>query len=630
MIFSFDKSGEAVIFPFLPFEICLLPFAFSEASFMSVRARYLLVIVGLILVIVSALAYFHCSRLLSAHLAAKSAAGNMVAANVFALAQQAINKNPQKSAQDAIKEDAQVSAWLAAGGNNQYFSYLAILAGDNSVIVESDPRQLRQTATITPLENLRAKSWIGQWRALRRNQSLYELTTPLNVNNQPFGRFVVGLPAQTLYHEVAPSLRITWIVAIVAALLGVLLAVSLSNLVLRPLREFFGLIEQLEVESATQTNEPSGQDLQSAAQRLRELGRRFAGNRSEIETMRDQMRQVVNNLPDRLLLLDREQRVIMASSEAERLLLNSNGHPTQRTLRGALLGEVLSKEHPLMSLTRRAFAAGQPREETLILPTPEHPEHKLLASVQVFEEHGQLAGALLTLRDFESLKRLETQLDYATRLAALSRITSGVAHEVKNPLHAMVLHLELLRAKVEAGRDPSKHLDVLTSEVNRLNRVVQTFLDFTRPLQLQTRKYDANELLREVMLLAPLTPESKIEVVPNYVGEPLWIEADIDLLKQGLLNVIINACQAMPDGGTLTLTTARQNNQIELTIGDTGIGIAEEMREKIFNLYFTTKEKGSGIGLAQAFRAVQMHNGSIEVESEVGQGTRFKITLPSA
>ncbi|MFN7930174.1 MAG: ATP-binding protein [Blastocatellia bacterium] len=483
------------------------------------------------------------------------------------------------------------------------------------------------------MENLSSKSWLAQWRELQRGViAQYEITTPLTVNNQPFGRLVVGLPAQTLYNEIAPSLRITLIVAMVAALLSILLAVLLSNLVLRPLREFFGVIEQLEAESASQTNEASGQDLQSAAQRLRELGRRFAGNRNEIETMRDQMRQVVNNLPDRLLLLDREQRVMMASPEAERLLLNlngSNGTHAAPTLRGARLSEVLSKEHPLMSLTRRAFAARQPREETLVLPTTENTEHKLLASVQVFEERGQLAGALLTLRDFESLKRLETQLDYATRLAALSRITSGVAHEVKNPLHAMVLHLELLRAKVDAGRDPSKHVDVLTSEVNRLNRVVQTFLDFTRPLQLQTRKYDANELLREVMLLAPIAPGSRIEVVTHYAREPQWVEADIDLMKQALLNIIINACQAMPNGGTLTLTTARQNNHVELTIGDTGVGIPEEMREKIFNLYFTTKEKGSGIGLAQAFRAIQMHSGSIDVESTVGQGTRFKISLPA-
>jgi len=600
---------------------------------MSVRARYLLVIVGLLLVVVAALAYFQGSRLLSAHLTAKNAAGNLVAANIFALAQRAIDSNPQKSAQDAIKDDAQVSAWLAAGGNSRYFSYLAILAADNTVVVESDPYQLRKTGLVIPIESLASKSWVGQWWELRRSSALYEFSTPLNVNNQPFGRFVVGLPAPTLHDEVAPSLRLTLIVTLVTALLSILFAVLLSNLVLRPLREFFGLIEQLEVESATQTNEPSSQDLQSAAQRLRELGRRFAGNRNEIEAMRDQLRQVVNNLPDRLLLLDREQRVMMASPEAEHLLLNANGHNGNRgasTLRGELLGEVLSKDHPLMSLTRRAFAARQPREETLILSTPEEAEHKLLASVQVFEERGQLAGALLTLRDFESLKRLETQLDYATRLAALSRITSGVAHEVKNPLHAMVLHLELLRSKLDTGKDPAKHVDVLTSEVNRLNRVVQTFLDFTRPVQLQTRRYDANELLQEVLLLAPITADSKIVVVTNYANDPLWIEADIDLLKQGLLNIIINAFQAMPDGGTLTLMTAPQNNHIELNISDTGVGIPEEMREKIFNLYFTTKEKGSGIGLAQAFRAVQMHSGSIDVESEVGQGTRFRIILPAA
>jgi signal transduction histidine kinase len=473
---------------------------------------------------------------------------------------------------------------------------------------------------------------------LRQGRQIYEISTPLNVENQPFGRFVAGLPAQTLYQEVLPNLLLALSLAAVAGLLAILLAVLLSNIVLRPLREFFGLIEQLEVESAAQTaheKESSSQDLQWAAERLRELGRRFAGNRSEIETMRDQMRQVMSNLPERLLLLDREQRVMMASPEAERLLLSwnpkpgkSNGH--SQSLRGLILSDVLEESHPLMLLTKRAFNSGQPREETMTLPTPEEKAHNLLASVQVFEEHGQLAGALLTLRDLESLKRLETHLDYATRLAALSRITSGVAHEVKNPLHAMVLHLELLRAKIDAGRDPGNHVDVLTSEVTRLNRVVQTFLDFTRPVQLQTRRYDANELLREVMLLAPITPESTITVVTNYAAEQLCIDADIDLLKQGLLNIVINACQAMPDGGTLTLTTASHNEQVEISISDTGIGIPEDVREKIFNLYFTTKEKGSGIGLAQAFRAVQMHSGNIEVESEVGKGTSFKICLPAA
>lgn len=606
---------------------------------MSVRARYLAVIISLTFLVVAALAYFQCARLMGEHLATKVAAENMIATNALALAQRSVSDNSLKlSAQEAIKNDAQVRAWLDAVGSNQHFSYLGILAADGTVLVAHDPLHHRENSPVIPFETLDNKSWIRQWLALRRGNHLYEISTPLNVNNQPFGRFVAGVPAETLYHEVMPNIRLTLSLAMVAALLAILFAVLLSNIVLRPLREFFGLIEQLEVESAARTadeKEGSGQDLQWAAQRLRELGKRFAGNRNEIETMRDQMRQVMSNLPDRLLLLDREQRVMMASPEAERLLLswkpiaaNGNGHP--QSLRGMILNQILDAAHPLMLLTTRAFNSGQLREETLTVSTPEEREHKVLASVQVFEEHGHLAGALLTLRDFESLKRLETQLDYATRLAALSRITSGVAHEVKNPLHAMVLHLELLRAKIDAGRDPSNHVDVLTSEVNRLNRVVQTFLDFTRPVQLQTRKYDANELMREVMMLAPIMSDSRIAVVRNYAIEPLWIETDIDLLKQALLNIVINACQAMPAGGTLTITTREHNDQVEMIISDTGIGIPEDVREKIFNLYFTTKEKGSGIGLAQAFRAVQMHSGTIDVESEVGKGTTFKISLPIA
>lgn len=602
---------------------------------MSVRARYLAVIISLILTVVIALTYFQCARLMSEHLVAKITAENMIATNALALAQHAVNDSPQMSAQEAIKDDAQVRAWLDAIGVNQHFAYLGILAADNTVLALHDPLHYRENSLVVPFETLDKKSWVRQWFELQRGTYLYEISTPLNVNSQPFGRFVAGMPAQMLYHEVLPGIRLTLSLAMVAALLGILFAVLLSNIVLRPLREFFGLIEQLEVESAAQSaieKDAPGQDLQWAAQRLRELGRRFAGNRNEVETMRDQMRQVMSNLPERLLLLDREQRVMMASPEAERLLLSRKSSPGNghlQSLRGLILGDVLEQTHPLLLLTTRAFNSGQLREETVTLSTPEEKEHKLLASVQVFEEHGQLAGALLTLRDFESLKRLETQLDYATRLAALSRITSGVAHEVKNPLHAMVLHLELLRAKIDAGRDPGNHVDVLTSEVNRLNRVVQTFLDFTRPVQLQTRKYDATELMREVMAFAPITPETNIQVVTQYATEPLCIETDIDLLKQGLLNIVINACQAMPEGGTLTLVTALHNNQVEIAVRDTGIGIPEDVREKIFNLYFTTKEKGSGIGLAQAFRAIQMHSGNIDVESEVGKGTCFRITLPA-
>jgi len=318
--------------------------------------------------------------------------------------------------------------------------------------------------------------------------------------------------------------------------------------------------------------------------------------------------------------------VIMATPEAERLLSGSHA-----ALRGRHLADALGRHHPLSALTERAFMVHQSLQETMTVSANGSEPQTIVASLQLFVDRGQPAGALLTLRDFESLQRLETQLNYATKLAALSRITSGVAHEVKNPLHAMVLHLELLHAKLEAGLDPRTHIDILTSEVNRLNRVVQTFLDFTRPVELKLHTVDANTLVREVMLLAADASAKGIEVVEHYEQGPLRIKADADMLKQALLNIVINGCQAMPKGGRLIVATARDHDgQVHIAVSDQGPGIPEEDREKIFNLYFTTKPQGSGIGLAQAFRAVQLHNGRIEVDSKVGVGTRFRMILPAA
>ncbi|HYE74991.1 MAG TPA: ATP-binding protein, partial [Blastocatellia bacterium] len=159
-------------------------------------------------------------------------------------------------------------------------------------------------------------------------------------------------------------------------------------------------------------------------------------------------------------------------------------------------------------------------------------------------------------------------------------------------------------------------------------------LDFTRPVEIQMRKVELNSMMHDITQLAPVDgtrdEAHRIQIVEQYTDSPIYVEGDGDLLKQALLNIVVNACQAMPEGGQLTLTTELlKKDQAQLTISDQGVGIPEEVREKIFNLYFTTKPQGSGIGLAQAFRAVQLHSGRIEVESEVGRGTTFRITLPT-
>jgi signal transduction histidine kinase len=166
--------------------------------------------------------------------------------------------------------------------------------------------------------------------------------------------------------------------------------------------------------------------------------------------------------------------------------------------------------------------------------------------------------------------------------------------------------------------------------VHRLDRVVRSFLDFTRPVEMAQKELDIAEIVREVAaLVQPDAAQRSVSVHfssrPEYL--PLW--GDPDLLRQALINLAVNALDAMPQGGSLSFDVELRGRDARLTVADTGTGIPEAQRDKIFQLYFTTKQNGSGVGLAMVYRAVQLHGGSIEVESDPGRGTRFLITLPA-
>jgi signal transduction histidine kinase len=602
----------------------------------SVRTRHLAVIIILVILVTGALLCFNIASMLNAQIAPQEnqpgyfpAAADNFADQLFTFAQRAIYNRPLEEEQVAIGLDEGVRSMIKAStGQDKDFVYCAMKSTDGAIIAQSDPLNiLESVGKIKPIKELQDARWYKQLWILYHDDNVYELKSTLILYKKEFAYIITGVQASTLRAKISPTIKLSLAVGAIIIGLCALVALLSSNLVLWPLHEVMESIEQLEAESTMQTEpRPVNIEMQSIAQRLRELGRRFAGNRTEIEAIRDQLQQVVGSLSERVLLLDRERRVIMASPEAERMLSGGSA-----SLRGQRLADVLSANHPITSLAERAYASGQSLQEVTSLNVNGSKQPlAIVASLQLFEDRGQPAGALLTLRDFETLQRLETQLDFATKLAALNRITAGVAHEVKNPLHAMVLHLELLGAKLDAGLDPKPHVDILMSEVNRLKRVVLTFLDFTRPVELKLHQVDANVLVREVVLLAADARAQGIDLEEHYGGSPLTIKADSDLLKQALLNIIINGCQVMPKGGRLIVETGRDDGHVFISITDHGPGIPEEARDKIFNLYYTTKPKGSGIGLAQAFRAVQLHNGRIKVMSEIGEGTSFKIILPAA
>jgi signal transduction histidine kinase len=260
-------------------------------------------------------------------------------------------------------------------------------------------------------------------------------------------------------------------------------------------------------------------------------------------------------------------------------------------------------------------------------------------------------GATLDLRDDEELRDLGDVFDQVSaqlrasspgglkpaqlaemsrRITRVGRLFTGVAHEMKNPLNAMTIHIELLRAKLPATSPAFPHLDVIAGEIRKLDDRIQGFLKFVRPEELSFEPVAVAPLLGNV--LAAVRPEAEqagVIVDASCTDQSLLVEGDAAQLRDVFLNLAQNAIQAMPKGGRLSVTCAAlADRRVRIRVEDTGVGIPPENLERIFELYFTTKERGSGMGLALVFRAVQIHNGTIDVESTVGVGTAFVVVLP--
>jgi signal transduction histidine kinase len=257
---------------------------------------------------------------------------------------------------------------------------------------------------------------------------------------------------------------------------------------------------------------------------------------------------------------------------------------------------------------------------------------RVQVSLDFVQEKNSQIGALLIMRDPESVRRIGDEIEMSRRLSASGRLTRGVAHEVKNPINAIVLHLQLLRNKLASQEpDTRRHMDIIDSEIRRLDRVVQTLVDFTRPRDLHLEEVDLRRLMEDVaQLAAPDAGQHGVTIERHMPEQRLPIKVDVDLMKQAILNVVLNGVQAMPNGGLLTISAHRENNAVVAEVRDQGSGIPRDVHDKIFELYFTTKKDGSGIGLAQTYQVLQWHYGSVDFESAEETGTVFRFHIPTA
>jgi PAS domain S-box-containing protein len=471
-----------------------------------------------------------------------------------------------------------------------------------------------------------------QFKSVFGKPQVYDITLPLTRNGQPFLAVHVGLRSTFLRAELDPLLRNGLILAAALILGAVFLSLVLSNLALRPLAVISRRLDQFQAEADDHTPHPQPQDGNEVAivsTKIERLGQRMRNVQEVFAALKENLDQVLGSLQDGLILFTRDGRAVLVSSAAGRFL-----GMDRDTIHGRTVHDVFDRNDPLGRLVRDAFAA---RVALMQEEVHAHNRHLQVSLDFIYDDGSADAnpnslGALLTIHDVESIQRIENELQLSHRLAALGRLTSGVGHEVRNPINAIVVHVELLRGKLEAAavaEDAQRHIEVIHTEIKRLDRVIKVLVDFSRPVELQLTDHDLRDLVREVLSLTSVEfDQHGITCSESMPEQPVIVHADKDLLKQALLNVIQNGAQAMPTGGQLRVTITNDGRFARVRVIDQGPGISPENRAKIFNLYFTTKPTGTGIGLAMTYRILQLHNGSVDVESQPGHGATFTLTLP--
>jgi PAS domain S-box-containing protein len=356
------------------------------------------------------------------------------------------------------------------------------------------------------------------------------------------------------------------------------------------------------------------------------IGKQLRDVREIFSTLRENLDQMMSGLEDGLLLFGADGRAVLVSPSVEKFI----GERASE-MRGQRVSEIFPANHPMREALRLEGDVIEPVERTEVTLRDQTGLRRIGISAQVIRERGQRMGTLVTLRDVESLQRIGNQLQVSERLAALGRLTAGVAHEVKNPLNSMRLWLEVLKANMPTELEPQQAVKMLDSEIDRLDRAVKTFLNFTRPVELKLEETDLRELLDDVLGAArPSIAKAGVELRMDLPSEFPPILVDRQLIHQGVLNLLLNASEFTDRGGRITLSLRRSGDAAVIAVADSGKGISTEDQKKIFQLFFTTRPGGTGIGLANTFRFVQLHNGQIEFDSVAGRGTTFRIELPLA
>jgi hypothetical protein len=532
--------------------------------------------------------------------------------------------------QDTVAGDPAIQIYLLRWMEHWKLVEEIFITGESGrVLASTAPHLVTPGRPAHSLADWKGRSVIANMRQVYLRRQDTELRRPIAIvgESSPVLNIHVVISSVILWDDLRQGL---WGVAEVCAaclVLSLILSLVLPNFVLSPLERLNQSLDRMTTGGFAAAPGQAHETTEFAAvySKLNTIEREFQGARANATRLRGDVEQLLDRLEQAVLLFDSSGRLSIASAQVQRLL---DRDPAELT--GCSVDQVFPASTEIGAVVGPAVRNGAAVDGRIVWMMAGNREYSVLVNVE------PLAGArgetghrsMVTLRDADTRGEIAAQLDLANRLAALGQLTHGVAHEIKNPLNAIRLHVEILRSHLDGD---APEVDIIAREISRLDRVVKTFLNFNRPVEPHLAPIDLNELARDVARL--VTPDAEwrnIRVVERMEGTPAMLNGDRDLLKQAFLNVVTNAVEAMTMGGELRIEIQRAGGRVEMLVSDTGPGIPNEIRGRIFDLYFSTKQHGSGIGLPMTFRFVQLHDGRIDFTSEAGRGTTFRFSFPEA
>jgi signal transduction histidine kinase len=636
---------------------------------MRLKTKLVLAITGLVFCVVVVFSWIWLSQLLQQHIEQSWSTTDYLAHNVLFQMRGALDNGlrdrhfdpddpvaVRAAVADSLRRDAGLNSLLTSIVNYSP-TVLDISIADRqnrAIIAVPDSTLDDQVLPHRPdYSVLRRQSVVRTLRIVFGRPQVYNVSLGLDRNDQPFLTIRIGIRTTFLGSAFKPWLIESFSFMGLAMIISMIVAAFVANLALQPIEQISERLDTLAAQEAPADSpatrearrsiEPdlpqggalaevperesrrSGDAVAQVSGKIERLGQRIRNVEEVFSALRENLDQILSNLQDGVMLFTRDARAVLVSSACERFL-----NIGRERIFGAEVREIFDRSTRLGRLVRDAFEGGMSIvQEEVTTETGRRVEVSLdfIHDAQSRDRHS--LGALLTIHDLESVQEIETELEVSRRMASIGRLTAGVGHEVKNPINAIVVHLELLRNKVQVGGDALRHLDIIQSEIRRLDRVVQTLVDFSRPVELQLKDQDLRAIVSGVLMLASADFQTRgVAVESDLPSRPVVCRVDADLLEQALLNVVLNGAQAMASGGLLEVRLTEDTRWAYIRVRDHGEGIADEIRSRIFDLYFTTKKEGSGIGLAMTYRILQMHHGQIDVESKTGSGTTFVLRLP--